>query len=58
MRMEGTYSLLDPQYTWMVPTDEQHANLNPFEDHVRALIAPVKMKEGLYIRIMCTHTHI
>lgn len=42
MRIDGTYSLLDPEYTWMVPVDEQQANLDPFGDHERVLMAPAE----------------
>lgn len=30
----------------MVPVDEQHANLEPIEDQVMLLMAPVEGREG------------
>ena len=61
MQMEGTYSLLEPEYTWMVPIDEQHANFDPLEDHVKTLIAPgERERQALKAHTSIqehTHTH-
>ena len=42
----------------MVPTDEQHANFDPLEDHVRALIAPAEEKGKKELSYIDTYVHI
>ena len=48
IRIDGTYSLLEPEYTWIVPEGEQQANREPHDDHASVLIASDKGERKIF----------